>query len=174
MCVDILRHQPAERKLVPPSAEDVLGAFFGRHTRLSSAMQPAFWGQPERERQALECSSASAKAQMHPSDPSSLLQEARHGNIVPLSHQRRDSRQHSHAASAQCRARAEHARSGATVTGSNLRGLHSPVAPHCVRQAAAAAQLEPKQVVTRRDAAKEELSHSVNAPRRGEQPMYWI
>ena len=107
---------------------------------------------------------------MRPSDSSSSLQEACLGNIVPLSHQRRVSEQHSHAATAQRRVCAEHVHSGDAVTESNSRGPPSRMAPLVVMQPAAAAPLELSQVVSRGDVTKEEVTRSP----RGEQLLCWM
>ena len=160
--MNMVRHWPVRRILVPPSAEDVLGSFFGRHIHLSS------------DNYTLEskagCSSTRAKTGMRPSDSSSSLQKACLGNIVPLSHQRRVSEQHSHAASAQRRVCAEHAHSSDTVTQSSPHGPQSRMAPLAVMRPVAAAAPEPNQVVSKRDVTKEEFAQSPW----GEQLLSWM
>ena len=149
--------------MVPHSAEDVLGSFFGRHTHSSPEALTL-------ESLEARCLSPRAKTGMHPSNLSSSLEVACLSNIVSLSHERCVSKQHSHAASVQHRVHAEYARSGDTVTETNLRSQHSRIAPLGVMQAAAIAPLELSQVVSRRDVTTKELTHSP----RGMQLLSWM
>jgi len=69
-------------------AEDVLGAFFGRHGQLSTAMQPAFGGQLQQHQSSAPDINQKFQTALRSSDSASSLLAACASNIVPLPHQR--------------------------------------------------------------------------------------
>jgi len=69
-------------------AEDVLGAFFGRHRQLSTAMQPAFGGQSKQHQGSAPDIDLKCQTALRPSDSASSLLAACASNIVPLPYQR--------------------------------------------------------------------------------------
>lgn len=69
-------------------AEDVLGAFFGRHRHMRTAMQPAFGGQSKQHQSSAPDINQKFQTALRPSDSASSLLAACASNIVPLPHQR--------------------------------------------------------------------------------------
>lgn len=89
-------------------AEDVLGAFFGRHAHMGSDIQPAFGGQPQQNDPSSHHMSEPVRG-LCTSDSASSTPEACTSNIVPLPYQRLHGSQRSMGRSKVCTAQASNA-----------------------------------------------------------------